>query len=789
MAMNKDFGAFELKEKIGQGGMASVYLAVQKALQRPVVLKILYPHLAEDEKLVQRFEREARAAAMMRHPNIIQVIDMGRHEDVAYIAMEFVEGMDLQKWLQAHGTPPIEMALLMLRDVCRGLEHAHGNRIVHRDVKPANIMLTPDGMIKLMDFGLARSGTETTTQMTMVGSVLGTPAYMSPEQATGEVVDERSDIFSTGVVAFELLGGTRPFTGDSYSTVLRSILTVEPVPVTEINPLVPDEVARIVRGMLQKDVGKRTQTITQVLGDFEDVIEQMGLHRGKDLLREYALQPEAVAAMWRKRHLSRHLDQGLYYENMGLGKIDDALREFRRVLHLDPGNAVAKDHVEKLERDRSRLIEQQKANRPDPEATMVMPPDAAAAQPADPDATIIGAPPPAPPARTPEAKPPAAPSTPKSPPPAKASPAPLKPPPPVAAKPAAAPKPAKPGTPRKGLSIPVLAGIGGALVVIAIVIVMAMGQGSDSTEPSAPVSLPVAPPESALAVEPRLGGEADSATIPVPPAETPAAQAKPTIDDALHLLEKARYAEALSNARSLLAGHPPSRQRRLAMEIVARAYAGQGRAVEAAGAFRDLIEAYPAYSPDRSLTATEVAAYRQAKADIARADSLAAARAAPAEPPPQPPPATKPQTATTATIVVHVEPYADFLVDDQRIDGNKKLYRYSVKPGPHKVTVKHPTLGSREWSLSLKAGETQELDYDFTSLAGRIRVESEPTWGDVYMDGVRIGHATPWEISPVPPGVHDITLVREGYVVEGGAQRVDVKLRDKITLRFKLKKK
>src|SRR4029077_7300121 len=141
----------------------------------------------------------------------------------------------------------------MLRDMCRGLEHAHVNRIIHRDIKPANIMLTPDGTIKIMDFGLARSGGEASTQMTMVGSVLGTPAYMSPEQATGAVVDERSDIFSTGVLAYELLGNQRPFSGDSYSTVLRAILTVEPPELTHFNPLVPEEVAQIIRGMLQKD--------------------------------------------------------------------------------------------------------------------------------------------------------------------------------------------------------------------------------------------------------------------------------------------------------------------------------------------------------------------------------------------------------------------------------------------------------------------------------------------------------------------------------------------------------
>ena len=171
MAMKKDFGPFELHEKIGSGGMASVYRGVQKSLDRKVVLKVLYPHLAEDEKLVARFEREAHAAAMLRHEHIVQVIDCGRFEDVSYIAMEFVEGMDLKKWMEAHGTPPLEMSLLLLRDLCAGLEHAHQHRIVHRDIKPANLMFTPDGMLKIMDFGLARKG-EDSTAVTVVGSVL-----------------------------------------------------------------------------------------------------------------------------------------------------------------------------------------------------------------------------------------------------------------------------------------------------------------------------------------------------------------------------------------------------------------------------------------------------------------------------------------------------------------------------------------------------------------------------------------------------------------------------------------
>ena len=258
----------------------------------------------------------------------------------------------------------------------------------------------------------------------MVGSVMGTPAYMSPEQATGEVVDERSDIFSTGVVAYELLGGQRPFSGDSYATVLRSILTFDPPEVTQFNPLVPEDVAAVVRKMLAKDVSKRYATISQAREDLEGVIEQLGLLRGKDLLKEYAFEPEAVGDRWRKKRLTRHLDQGMFFENMGLLKIDDALLEFRRALHLDPENAVARDHTKKLERERDKVVASQVTVAPGSKP-------AAAVKPGKPAAPVGAA--------TPAA--------------------------PAAAKPKPAPKPGG----KSGLPMPILAAIG-ALVVVAVVL-------------------------------------------------------------------------------------------------------------------------------------------------------------------------------------------------------------------------------------------------------------------------------------------------------------------------------
>ncbi|MBI5167857.1 MAG: serine/threonine protein kinase [Candidatus Eisenbacteria bacterium] len=356
MSLERDFGPYELKEELGKGGMAKVYLAVQKALQRPVALKLLFSHLAEDDKVVQRFVREARTASELHHENIVQIIDCGRIDDVAFICMEFVEGLDLQKWLKSHGAPPVEIALLMIRDLCRGLEHAHSRRITHRDIKPANIMLTPEGVIKIMDFGLARTGGEASEALTLVGAVLGTPAYMSPEQASGEKVDERSDIFSAGVVAYELLGGRRPFDGDSYAKVLSAVLTADPTDIQRINPLVTDEVARILRGMLTKDASRRTQTIQQVRQELEAVIHEMGLLRSREMLRDYTLDPQATAQKWHTKRLSRHLDQGKYFEAMGQARIEDALSEYRRALFLDPENEAAREHIRALEHERDHSV-------------------------------------------------------------------------------------------------------------------------------------------------------------------------------------------------------------------------------------------------------------------------------------------------------------------------------------------------------------------------------------------------------------------------------------------------
>ncbi|MBN1824702.1 MAG: protein kinase [Candidatus Eisenbacteria bacterium] len=298
--MNGDFGKYEILEKIGVGGMATVYTAVQKSLGRRVVLKVMHGHLQEDPTFVARFEREAKSAAMLRHENIVQVIDYGREEGIGFIAMELVEGVDLKKWLESHGPPPIEVGAYLLYDLCAGLEHAHAHHIVHRDLKPANIMLSPTGVPKIADFGLARM-TQESTVLTIHDAMIGTVPYMSPESATGDTVDERSDIFSLGIVAYELFGGRRPFEGKSSASVIHAILSTDPPALDKLNPSIPSDLKDVVSRMLEKDRDRRYGDAGEARRAMEPVIDRLGVTRGRDLLARYFDEPSLIRRNLREK--------------------------------------------------------------------------------------------------------------------------------------------------------------------------------------------------------------------------------------------------------------------------------------------------------------------------------------------------------------------------------------------------------------------------------------------------------------------------------------------------------
>src|SRR4051812_8208843 len=266
-------GRYELGDVLGYGGMAEVHLGRDVRLGRDVAVKVLRPDLARDPSFQGRFRREAQSAASLNHPSIVAVYDTGkdRHNgsSTPYIVMEYVEGRSLREVIEAEGHLLPRRALELTAQICAALDQAHRAGIVHRDVKPGNVMLTPGGDVKVMDFGIARAVTGTAATMTQTAAVIGTAHYLSPEQARGEHVDARSDVYSTGCLLYELLTGGPPFSGDSAVAVAYQHVREEPVPPSRIEPDVSPSVDAIVLKAMAKNAANRYQTAGEMRADIE----------------------------------------------------------------------------------------------------------------------------------------------------------------------------------------------------------------------------------------------------------------------------------------------------------------------------------------------------------------------------------------------------------------------------------------------------------------------------------------------------------------------------------------
>ncbi len=260
---------YQILKLVAKGGTAVLYSAVQTSLDRVVAIKKLHPHLTEDENFTRRFVLEAKAAASLDHDNIVKIIDFGIEDEAYIMVMEFIEGESLRgildKWKQLR----TETALAIVHDVAQGLEHAHSKGIVHRDIKPGNIMLTRNGRVKITDFGLAKL-TQQAAQHTAADSILGTPLYMSPEQAFGETVDHRSDIFSLGTTLYEMLTGAQPFRDEHYMAVIQNIIKKNAPHPSKFNVDIPAPVQSI----LNKSMNKSREARFQNAGDFRQAIER-----------------------------------------------------------------------------------------------------------------------------------------------------------------------------------------------------------------------------------------------------------------------------------------------------------------------------------------------------------------------------------------------------------------------------------------------------------------------------------------------------------------------------------
>jgi serine/threonine protein kinase len=274
---------YRILETVASGGTAVLHRAMQTSLDRVVAVKRLHPHLTQDENFTRRFVLEAKAAASLDHQNIVRVIDFGIEEGSYQMVMEFVEGESLKDVFDRWRPMQDDLALAIVHQICRGLEHAHAKGIVHRDIKPGNIMLTRAGVAKITDFGLAKL-TQSNSSQTAADSILGTPLYMSPEQAFGESVDQRSDLFSLGTVLYELLTGHQPFAGENYMGVIQNIIHREIPAVRDHNPGVSPEVERIVMRALAKNREERFKSAREFREAIETVLGLDGLANATALL-------------------------------------------------------------------------------------------------------------------------------------------------------------------------------------------------------------------------------------------------------------------------------------------------------------------------------------------------------------------------------------------------------------------------------------------------------------------------------------------------------------------------
>jgi eukaryotic-like serine/threonine-protein kinase len=264
-------GRYRLDSKLGSGGMSTVYLAQDEVLDRPVAVKLLHREISEEADQLERFRREARAAARLSHPNLVGVIDAGEDEGRPYIVFEYVPGDTLKQRIQGTGPLPVDEAVAYAIEIGRGLIAAHGRKLVHRDVKPQNVLIDPDGRAKVTDFGIARS--LESHGLTATGRVLGTTDYVSPEQAMGEDVDERSDVYSLGIVLYEMLVGDVPFQAETQVGVAMKHVN-EPLPDVLIErPDVSAAVASVVDRSTTKDPRDRYNSVGEMVRDLEATLE------------------------------------------------------------------------------------------------------------------------------------------------------------------------------------------------------------------------------------------------------------------------------------------------------------------------------------------------------------------------------------------------------------------------------------------------------------------------------------------------------------------------------------
>jgi serine/threonine protein kinase len=274
LSVGSVLGGFKIEKELGRGGMGVVYKAHELSLNRKVALKVLAPRLSSDEEFIKRFKREAMVVAALDHPNIVKILSYGQAGGVHYFAMEYVKAQDLGQILKEKGAISLEEALSITAQVASALEEASQRGVVHRDLKPPNIMVDELGRVRVTDFGIA-CFQDSDTKLTRVGTFLGTPEYASPEQVSGQALDVRSDIYALGAVLYRMVSGQCAVTGDSPLAMVAKILTEPVTPIQEVNPSLPEPVCRLIDRMMAKDPAKRFQSPRELLSVLDDCMTQL----------------------------------------------------------------------------------------------------------------------------------------------------------------------------------------------------------------------------------------------------------------------------------------------------------------------------------------------------------------------------------------------------------------------------------------------------------------------------------------------------------------------------------
>ena len=329
---------------IGSGGMASIYKYENRVTGQVLAVKALHKHVINEKDAKSRFFHEAMASLRLDHKNIVKVLGFGEIQNRPSIAMEYVDGGDLKNLFGKFGILPVEIAAFICYEILRGLDYSHRLGIIHRDIKPSNILIDRSGKVKISDFGISK--VSDLTRLTQSGEILGTPAYMSPEQAGGEKIDERTDLFSTGVILYEMLTKVNPFIAENPSITLLNIVRCDPKPLFEINPAIPFKMEAAIDNLMARDADKRYQTAAEAAADMKRImLENEANPFDQTQFRTFLADPGSYIAQ-------SNVTSSLIFLEKGKSLVQDineyperAMVEFYRTLFLDPQNPEAKQYI------------------------------------------------------------------------------------------------------------------------------------------------------------------------------------------------------------------------------------------------------------------------------------------------------------------------------------------------------------------------------------------------------------------------------------------------------------